>query len=659
MKKRVHWLVLLAVAVPFLGAARCNTADVKVVELTLFHTNDMHSHFRGAKSDPFGLGGLAKISTLLKRLRQAAPVSLTLDAGDYSEGTWYFAVDTGANMLRLMGKMGYDAVALGNHDFLMGPDQIISTMNEAKAPFPILASNLDTTAYSRAAEFNQVILPWTIKEVGGLKVGIIGLTTFQFVFDSYMRPIKITNIVDAATRIAKELRPNVDVLLLLSHNNFNDNVHLASAVPGVNAVISGHSHDKIPKAIMAQNAGRSVPIVETGSWGSYLGELKLQVAPDQKIVQFKNYELHPVSANIADDPEIAAGIDEQDRALASLHGDVPNRVIANAEIDLTRSDSQETAFGNLAVKAYRAATGADIALEEASLTGVSIAKGPATLMDVHDVVPHIFDRTTNKEWMLHIWNAKGKDLLLAMNVFYTIEGLLPMGSPLGWLLTDNAEIVWDPTITRIPLAQVARAGSVSVPAIKSVKIGGRALDPNARYKVVVSDGLWRAIALANELAHVGLDLSDLTDTGVQAWESVVRYASSAQKLSMADLGVGGHATVQSPDLGLVDYAISWDGAQLSVEVHNFGQKPSAVGKLNCSTGLKDNILAFETDLQVWTKLGTASIPIVQPGSSVTLQIPWGARRRVQAGYWPIECDVSSSGDKLVRNDSVQKVFRSL
>jgi 2',3'-cyclic-nucleotide 2'-phosphodiesterase (5'-nucleotidase family) len=655
MKKHILVIVLALFGLTVVSATSCKGTGSNSVELTIFHTNDIHSHLRSAKIDPFGLGGLARLSTLLTQLRKSAPVSVTLDGGDYSEGAWYFSVDTGANMLKAMGMMGYDAACLGNHDFLIGPDQIIRTMKDAGTPFPVMAANLEMSDYPRAAELKQVLPATTIKNVGGLKIGIIGLTTFELLYDSYMAPVHITNHLEAATKYALALRPQVDVLILVSHNNFEVNALLGRAVPGIDAVISGHSHKKVPTAVMVQNAGRSVPIVETGEWGKFLGELKLTVDTSTKAVQFKGYQLHPVTSDLPEDPKLVAFINQQDAALdAQFHDDV-NRVVADTEFDLIQNDNVESGLGNLAVKAYRASTHADLAMEEISLTGVSMAHGPATLMDLHDVVPHIYDYPTGKEWKLRVWNAKGSDLALMINVLYTVDGLMPLGSPVGWLSAENAVIVWDPGIKKIPLKD-AIAQTRAIPAVKSITIGGQPLDNGARYKVALADGLITAMTQANEKLHLNLDISDMQDSGIEAWQSVVDYATAAKKLTLQDLRVGGRTFTQTPDLAIFYYGMDTDGSKITVEVQNLGLQGAPAGNLFCSTGLPNDFVSYSTEAQKWTRIGTVAVPPLAPGASTSVSIPWNTSTLAR-GYWPVECTAQVVGDKYTPNNTAQKVFR--
>lgn len=639
-----------------LGASAPGCRD-RPVELTVFHTNDIHLHLRAAKSDPFGLGGVARLTTLLGQLRQKAPLSVTLDGGDWSEGTWYFSLNTGANMLRLFGMMGYDGVALGNHDFLAGPTRLRETIVEAQAPFPVLAANLDMSEFQDGGKLKRALPGTAIRQVGDLKIGLVGLTTYELLYDGYIAPVRITNPVDAATAAAKELRPAVDVLIVVSHNSFDVNVQLARAVPGVDAVVSGHSHRKAPKATLVKNAGRDVPVVETGEWGKFLGELKLEVSREKKWVRYASYRLHPVTPDIPEDPTVRRFVEEQDRLLNERFGVDVHGVVAEAELELPQQNSTESPLGNLAVKAYRAATGADLALEEISLTGVSVARGPATTMDLHDVVPHIYNPTTGKEWTLKVWDAKGSDLSLVINVFYTIAGLVPFSTPLGWLSAEGAEIVWDPSGTPRGRPRPPGPATPVIPAVKSIKIGGRALDPGARYRVALSEGLEYAIRTANEKFSLGADLTRVEDTGQEVWRVIVDYGARLGRLTRADLRVGGRAMIERADAAVYGYGVDWDGRALSVEVENQGLQPAGKITVRCDSGLNDDFVAFETPEQEWDKIGEAEVPSLAPQSTATVRIEWD-ERKLNPGYWPIRCGVSLEGDPYGPNDTASRVFRA-
>ena len=615
-----------------------------VVQLEIFHTNDLHSHMKAPQTDPFGLGGLAKLSTLLTQLRAATPNSITLDAGDWSEGTWYYDLDEGANMLEIMSAMKYDAVCLGNHDFLQGPDQLIKTITKAKPSFPVLAANLDMSGYSNPASLLGALPQTFTKTVGGVRIGIIGLTTDGPLYGSYMAPVKVTTALQVASVQALKMRPNVDVLILVSHNDFSENQALAQYVPGVDVVISGHSHVKTPKAVLVTNAGRQVPVVETGSWGAFLGDMKLSVDLTHHTVTMSNYQLHAVTSSLADDPTVAAMVTAQDSALDTKFNLNVDQVVATSDASLLQQNISESLLGNLAVQSYRYATGADMALEEISLTGVSVPQGNVTIRNLHDVVPHIYNPAIGKEWTLNVWNALGSDILLISEAFYTTSGLMPLSSPLNWLSTDNAVIDWNP--------------SGPVPTITSIQIGGLLMNPTSRYTVAMTDGLLFAIQSANTQLHLGLDLSQVTNTGTEAWRAVLAYGESLQHLTLSQLGVGRTARTTTADLAIFYYDTTVDGKNLNVIVHNNGLITSQTSVLTCNSGKSNDSISYNsypTDLETWTKIGSVNVAAIAAGGTSTVSIPWN-QSALAPGYWPVKCDLVTTSDPYDVDNHVLTVF---
>jgi hypothetical protein len=200
------------------------------------------------------------------------------------------------------------------------------------------------------------------------------------------------------------------------------------------------------------------------------------------------------------------------------------------------------------------------------------------------------------------------------------------------------------------------ASALAIPKVDSITIGGVPLDPNAQYKVALSDGLLLAVTLANQMLHLGVDLSDMQDSGLQAWQAVVNYVTQVGHLTIHDFGVGGHSFTQSPDLGVYYYAMDWDGTNLTVEVQNQGLQTSAPGTLNCSTGLPNDLLAYNTEIQQWTALPIGRVPAIQPGVSISVAVPWSSAGLAK-GYWPVQCTINSAGDGYSPNNSAQKVFK--
>ena len=648
-KKSLTVMLMVSVAVLMSGASQCKKPEV--VELAIFHTNDLHSRYVADRVDPFHRGGYARVATLLKELRQAAPVNLTLDGGDYSEGTFYFYADAGVNSLKLMQQMGYDATVLGNHDFLTGPDLFVNSILSAGVSFPVLAANLDTSAYSGAAQLHKALLPSVIKNVGGIKVGLIGLTTYDITYSSYMEPVRILDAVQSANDLAKQMRPNVDVLIVISHNANPYNVAAAAQIYGIDAIVSGHSHVEMDKAILVKNMGRDVAVVEAGSHGSFLGDLRFSVDKTNKTVQFKSYQLRPITQDIAEDPTIAQMVSDQDKAINAKYKDDMSRVVAQADIDFLTKGEGETTLGAFAVKAYREASGADLALEELTLTGLGFPSGPVTVMDLRNVVPHIYNPATNKGWTLHRWNAKGSDLALVLHVFYTLSAAMPLGSPTGWLAADNVDIMWDPT----RVGKTARG----LPPIRAIWIGGKLLEGDARYNVAIADGMVLALTQVNAIAGLGLDLSDMKDTGIDVGDAMVTLATQKGTLSLSDFGLGKHVRSKFSDLALAYYGINWDGKTVTVEVENRGMQASTDGAtLTCGAAMTNNpALPDQWDTLVpTTTIGTGRVGALASGVSTQLTMPWGGSVFSGPGVRVIRCEITGGGDTYFVNNVAVRTY---
>jgi 5'-nucleotidase len=633
----------LTVASLALGAGPCD--KTKPVTLRILHSNDIHCHLETHPSSPFGLGGVARLATVLADRREAAgpDTTLTLDAGDWCEGTWYFNLGTGAATLSLMQRMKYDAVVVGNHDYLTGPGRLAATVRESGASFPVMAANLDLSAYPGEEDFRRAIPKTAILVRGDLRIGIIGLTTFDVVYGTWLSPAVATEPIRAAQDLARELRPLVDVLIVLSHNSFSTNIQVARSVLGVDAVVSGHSHKKVGRAVLVRNAGRDVPVVETGKWAQFLGELRLEVDRNRRVVKFEGYELHPVFPSLPEDVEIREAIDAEDARLAERYGMDIHEVVARSEIHLDHSDAHYAGLGHLAAKAYRAAVpDAKASFEVIPLTGVDVVDGDVSVMDLHDVQPHIYNHASGKEWNLWRWNARGNDLGLIINIFYTAARQIPLANA-GFLTHDGIEVVWEPK----------HAGN-DIAKVKEIRVAGEPLDLGARYPVSITEGVKVAFTLVNEKFRLGVDLSDITDTGVEAWRSMLAYGRAARVLTADGLLAGARSYTTIADPALPPYEILRDAGGLRLRVRNDGLAATPVMRARCAVGRANDYLFYGTDDEApYSSIGEAEVGPLDPGASALVTIPWAP---ASPGHWPVRCAVASDVDGYAGNSGGSKLF---
>lgn len=283
--------------------------------LTVMHTNDTHANVEA----------VAKRATLVKQIRADHKNNLLLDAGDVFSGTLYFNQYTGQVDLEFMNLLKYDAMTFGNHEFDLGATSdghLGLTEFIKKAEFPFVSTNVDFSKdplfaglqnkeYSSTAA-NGEIYNGIIKEVGGEKVGIFGLTTAETVDISSPNDVAFTDYVAAAKEaVAAFEKAGVNKIIALTHIGYDDaakydnDLLLAEKVPGIDVIVGGHTHTKLdaPKELTVD--GKPVLIVQANEYNKFLGQLDVSF-DDKGIITDHTGVLHDVAAVETSDAETAA-----------------------------------------------------------------------------------------------------------------------------------------------------------------------------------------------------------------------------------------------------------------------------------------------------------------------------------------------------------------
>ena len=262
--------------------------------ITLLHTNDTHSRiepFGPGNGNLSGLGGMARRATLVKQLRQQLGPVLLLDAGDTFQGTPYFNRYKGRLDYQLMRMVGYDAGTLGNHDFDNGVGMLVEAMvsmeqlQHANPPFAFVNCNF---GFNGAPELAKRVHPYLVREFPGLRVGItgVGVAFAGLVAPKNHAGISWRDPYERLRPIVTRLRDveKVDLVVVLSHLGYNlngtapDDLQMPGQVPGIDAIIGGHSHTflEVPTRV-AQARGETL-IFQVGFGGVNLGRLDFAVA---------------------------------------------------------------------------------------------------------------------------------------------------------------------------------------------------------------------------------------------------------------------------------------------------------------------------------------------------------------------------------------------
>ena len=261
----------LALAPSVLGASSAR--------LVILHTNDTHSRiepFEGGRSD--GLGGVARRAALIASIREREPNVLLLDSGDIFQGTPYFNLFNGEIDFKAMSAMRYDVATLGNHDFDNGVGGLADMM--PFADFEFVSANY-TVAGTPLAER---VRPYTVRQVGGVKVGIFGLgIDFEgLVLDELHEGVGFQDPVGVARETVQQLRREGCALVVcLSHLGYQyreedriDDLTLAAQVPGLDVVLGGHTHTFLDEPTVVQHEGARPTLVHQVGWaGIRLGRI--------------------------------------------------------------------------------------------------------------------------------------------------------------------------------------------------------------------------------------------------------------------------------------------------------------------------------------------------------------------------------------------------
>jgi len=307
--KRLIAIVLLLVTAGASWAAQ-------TARITILHTNDLHGMmlpYDYSAANPYSrksAGGLARRSTAIRKIRKFAknPV-VVIDCGDlFTRGPWHTRF-YGVPEIEALNLMGYDMMCVGNNEFKAkdGPEsQPMMLQLMRRSRFPWLAANLTVGSTGVPVEGMH---PFIIRDLGGLRVGFLGLTAPRS--KDYPQTVgwTISDPLEAAAEWAPVARRECDVLIAVTHIGDLMDEALAAKVPGIDAIVGGDSHTFIPKARMIRNPrGIAVPIVQAGEQGVMLGrmDLSLMKSVDGWHVVRAESKLIPITSSIAEDPSMNA-----------------------------------------------------------------------------------------------------------------------------------------------------------------------------------------------------------------------------------------------------------------------------------------------------------------------------------------------------------------
>ncbi|MDR2947192.1 MAG: bifunctional metallophosphatase/5'-nucleotidase, partial [Candidatus Adiutrix sp.] len=456
---------LLGVALILLTAGNAAAADH---DLVIYHTNDVHGYaFEERDAD----GKLTRVGyDRLKALidDDETECKLLLDAGDVLHGQAFATARRGELAAQILNMMGYDALAVGNHEFDYGADRLEYLVSKYRLNF--LAANV-LKADNPLSKWPKYFLPSsTLHPLNNLKAGIFSLSTPETPTSTDPRNVLELTFEDpiaTAKNTAARLRAEgASVVIALTHLGSEDycqpsSLTLAAEVPGLDLIVDGHSHSALAKRVKRPDGGETL-VVSSGSGFENVG----RVYADRSEGGWTfSAELLPAAdiSYIAPDPAMSRAMaalrEELDAELAQVVMEAPFALDGSRENIRNRS----TNLGRIVSAALMSGT-ADAALINSGSFRDSIAAGPVTKGQLLSVLPY-----GNYVYVIDI---SGADLLAALN-----HGLARPGS-------GAFPQFFGMTVEAAPLPTIPGALKAT-----AVTIGGRPLDPTATYRLATNDFL--------------------------------------------------------------------------------------------------------------------------------------------------------------------------
>lgn len=387
--------------------------------------------------------------------------TVTLDIGDHidrvhpvSEGT------QGRANVAVLNAVGYDAVTLGNNEGLTLQPDILSERYGEEAVFKVVLANMPEMATGALPGW---AVPYHILVKSGIRVGLIGVTA-PFTEFYNLLGWDMQDAFDTVRRLSSELRPRVDVLIVLSHLGIRSDERMAAEIDGIDLILGGHTHHLIEEPLRISGTA----VCAAGKFGQYVGVVDLELDPASR--QIRTVESRVLAAVTGEEaPDIAALI----ASYSEQAGLVLDREVVRLERPLTVDWYGESQLGNVLAAGLRRRTGAEIGLVNAGQLLGGPLQGSVTAGRLLQLCPSPINPCRMK--------LTGAQLLQALE-----ESLLPefmdkplygfgfRGKVLGTLCVDGMSISYDPQGE--PMAK-----------IHSVYVGTQPLEPARSYVVGTID----------------------------------------------------------------------------------------------------------------------------------------------------------------------------
>jgi len=489
----------------------------KVYEITILHTNDFHARFRpiskydnncSAKNNAKGkcFGGSARLSSAIEDARSRHSNTILLDGGDQFQGTLFYNLYKGKVAAEMMNMLGYDGMAVGNHEFDDGPETLRVFMDSVNFPVLMANANIDMEP-----ELKGNLQKSTTVLKNNRKIGLIGINTIDTA--ELSSPGENVIFTDAIAAVQSEVdfltEAGVNIIILLSHSSYSIDKMIAANTTGVDVIVGGHDNTLLSN--VSDRAKGPYPTVVNGTqivqayaYGKFLGELSVLFDEAGNIIHASGEPII-IDGSVNEDSQIVARLDELEKPINTLKETIVGTVSNPLTGDRAVCRIQECDMGNMIADAMRDAVidkGYTIALQNSGGIRASLDAGDVTLGEIMTILP--FQNT------LSTFKVTGEQLLTAIengvSQIEDVAGRFPQVSGMRYTF-DPSKPVNGGRVTSI---EIDENGS------------WQPLDLNKTYGMVSNNFIrgggdgYKVFRSASEIYDFGPDLADVVANYIKA-----------------------------------------------------------------------------------------------------------------------------------------------